>query len=171
MPWSRVLVTSWSASMPSERSAGILPLPSAGWNSARRPGARRHPAAAGGGGRGGAGGRGRPGRARTAVEGLSELGYKTLVAHDAQDALNLLGRTDRVDILFSDVVMPGGMNGAQLAVQARQLRPDIRVLLTSGYTAAALGSEHGLASDLPVLSKPYRREHLARKLRLMLGGE
>ena len=65
--------------------------------------------------------------------------------------------------------MPGGMNGAQLAVEARRLRPELKVLLTSGYAG-----EHGVGqvidADWPVLSKPYRRDELARTLRLVLGS-
>lgn len=78
--------------------------------------------------------------------------------------------SERIDILFSDIVMPGGINGAQLAVEARRLRPDIKVLLTSGYTAAALSNEHGLPEELPILSKPYRRDELAAQLRVIGGG-
>jgi len=96
------------------------------------------------------------------IDSLNELGYVTLAAQNADEALIRLRRPDRVDILFSDVVMPGGMNGAQLAVEARRLRPGLRVLLTSAYTASALSSELGVSSDLPSSSKPYRREDLPR---------
>ena len=103
-----------------------------------------------------------------AVESLGELGYRTLTATRAAEALDRLRGPERVDILFSDVVMPGGMNGVQLSVEARRLRPGLRVLLASGYTASALG-EDGVPSDLPLLSKPYRREDLADKLRVVMG--
>ncbi|MFD0934977.1 ATP-binding protein, partial [Methylobacterium trifolii] len=103
-----------------------------------------------------------------AVESLSELGYATLTASHAAAALDRLKGPDRIDILFSDVVMPGGMNGVQLSVEARRLRPGLRVLLTSGYTNAALG-EQGVPPDLPLLNKPYLREDLADKLRLVMG--
>ena len=103
-----------------------------------------------------------------AVESLGELGYRTLTATRASEALERLGGCERVDILFSDVVMPGGMNGVQLSVQARRLRPGLRVLLTSGYTGTAL-DEHAVPADLPLLSKPYRREELANKLRVVMG--
>jgi len=66
--------------------------------------------------------------------------------------------------------MPGGINGANLAVETRRLRPDIKVLLTSGYTAAALSNEHGLPEELPILSKPYRKDELADQLRVIAGG-
>ncbi len=103
-----------------------------------------------------------------AVESLGELGYRTLTATRASEALDRLGGPERIDILFSDVVMPGGMNGVQLSVEARRLRPGLRVLLTSGYTGTAL-DEHAVPADLPLLSKPYQRDELANKLRIVLG--
>jgi signal transduction histidine kinase len=105
-----------------------------------------------------------------AIESVTDLGYRVLVAHDSQEALAIVKGSERIDILFSDIVMPGGVNGAQLAVEARRLRPDIKVLLTSGYTAAALSNEHGLPKELPILSKPYRRDELAAQLRVIGGG-
>ncbi|KQP33691.1 histidine kinase [Methylobacterium sp. Leaf104] len=104
-----------------------------------------------------------------AVESLSELGYRTLTATHAAEALERLKGPERIDIMFSDVVMPGGMNGVELATHARALRTGLRVLLASGYTGSALG-EQGVPVDLPLLSKPYRREDLADKLRLVMGG-
>jgi CheY-like chemotaxis protein len=104
-----------------------------------------------------------------AVESLGDLGYRVLVAHNGREALDILRSSEKIDILFSDVVMPGGINGAQLAVEARRVRPTIRVLLTSGYTGAALTSEHGLPEDMPVLGKPYRRDELAAQLRVIVG--
>ncbi len=106
-----------------------------------------------------------------AVSGLVELGYDVKTATDAREALAILQSDPSVDVLFSDVVMPGGMNGAQLAREAQRLRGDLKVLLTSGYTASALTREHGLPEQLEVLRKPYRREELASKLRLVIGEE
>ena len=105
-----------------------------------------------------------------AVSGLQDLGYDVKTATNASDALDVLRRTAKIDVLFSDVVMPGGMNGAQLAVEARRIRPELKVLLTSGYTASALTEDHGLSGRLEVLRKPYRREELATKLRLVIGA-
>lgn len=105
-----------------------------------------------------------------AIESLTDLGYRVLVAHDGQEALAMVKGSESIDILFSDIVMPGGINGAKLAVEARRLRPDIKVLLTSGYTAAALSNEHGLPEELPILSKPYRKDELAAQLRVIAGG-
>jgi signal transduction histidine kinase len=103
-----------------------------------------------------------------AVESLSDLGYHTLDATDANSALAILRSSARIDMLFSDVVMPGGMNGVQLSVEAKRLRPDLKILLSSGYTGAALGGS-GLPDDMPILNKPYRREDLATKLRMVLS--
>ncbi|MRI57009.1 response regulator [Methylobacterium sp. DB1607] len=103
-----------------------------------------------------------------ATESLAELGYRTLTATQATEALERLSGPERIDILFSDVVMPGGMNGVQLSVEARRLRPGLRVLLTSGYTGTALDGQ-GVPDDLPLLSKPYQRDELADKIRIVLG--
>jgi len=103
-----------------------------------------------------------------AVESLSELGYRTLTATNGLAALERLRGRERVDILFSDVVMPGGMNGVQLSVEARRLRPDLRVLLASGYVGAGIG-EGQLPDDVPLLAKPYQRQDLADKLRIVLA--
>ncbi|MFH6781344.1 MULTISPECIES: ATP-binding protein [Methylobacterium] len=106
-----------------------------------------------------------------AVESLEELRYRVVVAHNAAEALEHLRGVERIDILFSDVVMPGGMNGSQLAVEAQRLRPGIKVLLTSGYVANLDEGQVIGRGELPVLNKPYRRDELARSLRLVLGGE
>ena len=104
------------------------------------------------------------------AESLRELGYHVATAVNAAQALEILGGDHPVDLLFSDVIMPGGMNGVQLAVEARRIRPELKVLLTSGYTAAALSREHGLPDNLNLVEKPYQREELAKKLRLVIGG-
>jgi signal transduction histidine kinase/CheY-like chemotaxis protein len=104
-----------------------------------------------------------------ALEALSDLGYRVLTAMDAREALTVLRSDESIDLMFSDVIMPGGMNGAQLALEARRIRPLLKVLLTSGYTAAALAGEHGLPENLEMLGKPYRRDDLANKLRLVIG--
>jgi signal transduction histidine kinase len=104
------------------------------------------------------------------AESLRQLGYQVVTAVDAVRALEILRGAQPVDLLLSDVIIPGGTNGAQLAIKARRVRPALKVLLTSGYTAAALSLEHGLPDDLDVMDKPYQREELARKLRAVIGG-
>ena len=103
-----------------------------------------------------------------AVESLEELRYTVIIARNAREALDHIQGPARIDIMFSDVVMPGGMNGAQLAVEARRLRPELKVLLTSGYVGEPLTSKP-IADDMDVLNKPYRRDELAQKLRVVLG--
>ncbi len=104
-----------------------------------------------------------------AVESLEELRYRVRVARNAAEALAHLNGPERIDILFSDVMMPGGMNGAQLAVEARRLRPELKVLLTSGYVGED-DAARVVDENLPLLTKPYRRDELARTLRLVLGA-
>jgi CheY-like chemotaxis protein len=101
---------------------------------------------------------------------LREFGFRLLTAQDASDALVVLKGPEPVDILFSDVVMPGDMNGVQLANEARRLRPHIKVLLTSGYPATMLATQHGLENRMPLLGKPYRAEQLVDKFRVILDG-
>lgn len=100
---------------------------------------------------------------------LESLGYRAVVATDGRDALAKLDSGLEVDLLFSDVVMPGGINGWDLAERARQLRPDLKVLLTSGYSLETLASRRALSTELVVLDKPYRKAELARRLREILG--
>jgi signal transduction histidine kinase len=104
------------------------------------------------------------------MEYLDDLGYRVLTAQNAAEALLLIEGNDSIDILFSDVVMPGAMNGVQLASEARRLQPNIKVLLTSGYTADALSSQHGLGEDVPLLAKPYLRGELAKRLDVLARG-
>jgi CheY-like chemotaxis protein len=95
---------------------------------------------------------------------LAALGYRVLAAENGVDALELL-KHQHVDLLFTDVVMPGTLRSPDLAVAARELQPDIAVLFTSGYPQNAIVHGGRLDAGLELLSKPYRREDLARKLR------
>jgi two-component system NtrC family sensor kinase len=92
---------------------------------------------------------------------LEELGYQVLLAEDGRVALDILERGTDVDLLFSDVVMPNGIRGDELARRARRLRPDLKILLTSGYSAADLEERRSLR-EFRLLAKPYRAEELAR---------
>jgi CheY-like chemotaxis protein len=102
------------------------------------------------------------------IQNLRELGYTTIAAPDAHSALQRLGAAERVDILFSDIVMPGGMDGFQLSVEARRLHPDIKVLLTSGYARTGMAAD--LPKDVPLLTKPYDRAQLAKHLQLVMSN-
>jgi len=104
----------------------------------------------------------------TAVQSLKGVGYNVLQADSATTALDILKSEQPIDILFTDVVMPGQLNGVELAVEALRLRPNIKVLLASGYTRTALTDQHGLSEDVPILQKPYRTQELAKQLRLIM---
>jgi len=101
-----------------------------------------------------------------AVAMLRELGYEVLIAVDGVEALTLLQRDPSIDLLFTDIVMPGGLSGIQLAEKAQAINVNLRVLLTSGYPAR--GASSAVATNLPLIVKPYRREQLARMLRTIL---
>jgi PAS domain S-box-containing protein len=101
---------------------------------------------------------------------LESLGYRVLAAPDGPSALALLREGKAVDLLFTDVVMPGGMNGRELADAARALRPGLPVLFTSGYTENAIVHHGRLDRGVLLLAKPYRRGELAAKLRQALDG-
>jgi CheY-like chemotaxis protein len=102
---------------------------------------------------------------------LRDLGYRVLEAADAGDALDLLLRAQPVDLLFTDIVMPGGMDGLDLAREAIARYPDLKVLLTSGFPEARLDRDELPARHLHLLSKPYRRQELARALRDVLDSD
>ena len=99
---------------------------------------------------------------------LKGLGYRVTGAASGHEALERLARHADIDLLFTDVVMPGGMNGRQLADAARLDRPDLKVLFTSGYTENAIVHHGRLDRGVHLLSKPYRRQELASKLRRVL---
>jgi CheY-like chemotaxis protein len=103
-----------------------------------------------------------------AVGMVDALGYKVLEAADGPSALALLRMRRDVDLLFTDMVMPGGMTGSELSRAARALNPTLAVVYTSGYTEAAIARSGEIEPDIELLSKPYRRQALARALRAAL---
>ena len=100
---------------------------------------------------------------------LLELGYRVLEAESGPQALGLVEDRPEIDLLFTDMIMPGGMNGSALAEAARALRPDLKVLFTSGYMEDATIARASAAGGFDLISKPYRRQQLAEKLREMLA--
>jgi PAS domain S-box-containing protein len=103
------------------------------------------------------------------VEVLRELGYRVLEAHDGPSAIRLLERQEgRVDLLFTDVVLPSGMTGAMVAQEARRLRPDLRVLFTTGYARNAIVHHGRLDPGVELITKPFAYADLAARVRDML---
>ncbi|CAN5466892.1 hypothetical protein BH23ACT3_BH23ACT3_19400 [soil metagenome] len=107
---------------------------------------------------------------RLATRQLKGLGYEVVAAASGAEALEALRRMGHVDLLFTDVVMPGGMSGRELASTATALQPDLRVLYTSGYTENAIVHDGRLDSGVELLSKPYRPAELGRKVRAVLDA-
>ena len=102
------------------------------------------------------------------VQVLREMGYEVITAANAQSAMDKLEAGEEVDLLFSDVVMPGGCNGVELARRAKAMRPNLKVLLSSGYVgeAAAMAAE-----AFELIDKPYEQASLAARLAQLLGED
>ncbi len=105
----------------------------------------------------------------TVVAMLNDLGYRVLKAKDAQSALSIIESGMPIDLLFTDVIMPGPMKSTELARKARERMPNLAVLFTSGYTEDAFAAPGSVSEPVELLSKPYSRDALARKLRQMLA--
>jgi PAS domain S-box-containing protein len=103
-----------------------------------------------------------------AREQLLSLGYRIFEAANGPAAMEILGREGDVTLLFTDIVMPGGMNGRQLAERARELRPELRVLFCSGYSDEMLMEDGRLIEGVALLSKPYSKRDLAESVRQTL---
>ena len=105
-----------------------------------------------------------------AVATLESMGYRVMVAADARDALAILRGGARPDLLFTDIVMPGGASGWELAEQAQKLLPGLKVLFTSGYPIESLTLHPEIAANAALINKPYRMADLARRVREKLDG-
>jgi PAS domain S-box-containing protein len=105
-----------------------------------------------------------------AKEYLADCGYQILQAENASQALDVLAGDEHVDLLFSDVVMPGNINGYQLAKQAKAQRPGIKVLLTSGFVDEATIMKDEPEFEVRLLNKPYRKDDLLRRVREAIDG-
>ena len=101
------------------------------------------------------------------TEILTELGYRVLAAHDGQSALRVMD-ANKIDLLFTDVVMPGGMNGRQLADEAAKRQPGLKVLFTTGYTRNAIVHHGRLDAGVQMIGKPFSFSDLAAKVRTLL---
>ncbi|MFL5257047.1 MAG: response regulator [Rhodopila sp.] len=102
---------------------------------------------------------------------LIDLGYAVKVAWDGPSALQTLSAHDRVDLLVTDVGMPGGMNGRQLADAAREQRPGLKVLFITGYADTILSGKGLLGTGMAVMTKPFAISDLAAKIRDMMAND
>jgi CheY-like chemotaxis protein len=98
---------------------------------------------------------------------LTTFGYRVLCARTGAEAIEILDSGAEIDLLFSDVVMPNGMNGIELARQTRQRSKDMKVLLTSGYAGDVL-ERYRAVDEFPIIDKPFRLSDLAWRLRSIL---
>jgi len=101
---------------------------------------------------------------------LKSLGYSVMQAHDGNSALEILDKEAGIDLLLSDVVLPGGLRGPEVAVMARVSKPELKVLFMSGYTQNALESHSELGDAALLLNKPFRKKDLAEKVREAIDG-
>jgi PAS domain S-box-containing protein len=101
---------------------------------------------------------------------ITSLGYSTLEAANATEALKIINDGVAIDLLFTDIIMSGSMNGRQLSDEALRCRPELKVLFTSGYTENAIVHHGRLDSGVLLLAKPYRKTELARMIRVALAG-
>ena len=108
---------------------------------------------------------------RRHVEGLlKSLGYSVLSASNGADAIVILEQDSSIDMILTDVVMPGGISGKVLADRAQAIRPGLPVLFTSGYTENAIVHHGRLDPGVQLLQKPFRRQELASKVRRVLSS-
>jgi CheY-like chemotaxis protein len=105
------------------------------------------------------------------TEVLQDLGYAAIEAADGPSALKVLQSDRRIDLMISDVGLPGGMNGRQLADTARTLRPTLKVLFITGYAENAVVGEGQLEPDIHVLTKPFPMEILASRIKSIIAGK
>jgi len=104
----------------------------------------------------------------TAAKQLAKLGYRILEAENGEAALSILRTTKGIDLLFTDIVMAGNLTGRALAREASRLRPDLKILLTTGYAEKASAEAN---ESWQMLRKPYRRQELALKVRDLLDTD
>jgi CheY-like chemotaxis protein len=103
------------------------------------------------------------------LEMLEDQGYRTLGAVDGPSGLRILRANNRIDLLVTDVGLPG-MNGRQLADQARETRPDLKVLFITGYAESAVLSNGFLQPGMEMITKPFDLDHLSQRIREMASA-
>jgi len=101
---------------------------------------------------------------------LRDFGYTLFMARNGREALDILDSNGSVDLLFTDLIMPGGMNGIVLAREAKRRQAHLKILLTTGYAEASLERTDAGGSEFDLLNKPYRRTDLVRRVRAILDG-
>jgi PAS domain S-box-containing protein len=102
---------------------------------------------------------------------LAGMGYKTFTAVDGQDALQVIKREKDIDLIVTDIIMPGGMNGVELAQKVRQLNPKIKVIYCSGFTADSLAERNMPLAEGLLLHKPYQRDEFSAMVRRVMATE
>ncbi|WP_338664239.1 histidine kinase famiy protein [Pararoseomonas sp. SCSIO 73927] len=112
----------------------------------------------------------RPEVAELARAILEEFGYTVHLAHDGHAAMRMIAGDMPLDMLFTDLIMPGGMNGVMLAREARRQRPRLKILLTTGYADDSMNRDDGGGTEFDLIHKPYGRAELARRVRIVLDG-
>jgi CheY-like chemotaxis protein len=108
---------------------------------------------------------------RTAVDILGSLGYRLLEASNGQQALEQFMQHPEIALVFSDVMLPGGLLGSQLVLKLRERHPRLRILMTSGFSESSIMNRGVLDGSIELLQKPYRVEDLARRVRALLDGK
>jgi CheY-like chemotaxis protein len=104
------------------------------------------------------------------TEVLEELGYRAIEAADGATGLQLLQSDIRVDLVVTDVGLPGGMNGRQVADAGRALRPGLKILFITGYAAGGLVGSGALEHGMHVLTKPFAMDALAGRIKDLIAG-
>ena len=99
---------------------------------------------------------------------IGDLGYDTVEAADGKEALETMRRTPELGLLFTDVVLPGGLSGPDVAREAAKRVPGTKILFTSGYAETVLTRDGDMGDSVQLINKPFRKADLARKLRTLL---
>lgn len=108
---------------------------------------------------------------QVSIDQLTRLGYDVVAVSNGPAALDILAGPSDIDLLFADAMMPGGMNGGEVAEKARRLRPGLKVLFASGYFEGALVRNGSIEASAQFLVKPYRKSELAEKVEAVLGAK